>query len=67
MFNSVVIILSFWKKTKRGAAAAKAVGGGDGSTTVDDGSTDLTVLLESWSDVEDHARSGDDVQDGRCW
>ena len=29
--------------------------------TVDDGSTDSTVLLESWSDVEDHATSRDDV------
>ena len=50
------------KKKKRRAAAAKAVGGGDGSTTADDGSTDSTVLLESRSDVENHARSEDDVQ-----
>ena len=50
------------RKARRTAAEAKAIGGGDRSTTTDGGSTDSTMLQESWPDVDDWAESGDDVQ-----
>ena len=57
------------RKRRRMAAATKAAGRGNGSTTTGSGSTNLTVLLESWSDVDDHAESVDDmrVNEHCCW
>ena len=53
------MVATVMRKRKSKAAAAKAVGGGDGSTTADGCSTELIVLLESWSNVDNQAESGD--------
>ena len=60
----MVVAVKKKKRKTQGAAAAKTVGGGDGLTTTDSlsGSTESTVMLESWSDVDDQAESGDDMQ-----
>ena len=46
----------------RRAAAAETFGGGDRLTTTSGGSTDSTVLQESWPNVDDRAESSDDVR-----
>ena len=48
--------------TTQATAAAKAAGEGGGEMTNDDGGTEPTVPLKSWSNVEGRAGSVNDVQ-----
>ena len=50
------------KRRQWKTAARKAVRVGDSLMSTDSGSTDLTVLLESRSDVDDRTESTEDVQ-----
>ena len=49
-------------KKKRKASPVKTVGKGDGLAMTGSGSTDLAVLVESWSDVDDWATSEDSMR-----
>ena len=49
------------KRNRRKTAAKKAVKVRESLVSTDGGSTDLTVLLESRSDVDDRTESTDDV------
>ena len=51
--SAAPVVAAVKRSRRREAAAEKAAGGGDGPRLTDEDSTESTVLLESWSDVDD--------------